>query len=117
MVKSTKVFFIVLHLPFVDLGWFVSYSGALTFSNAKAIQEGAAHIPLANLLVETDAPFLAPVPHRGKTNQPAFVQYTLDFLAELRERECEEEQSLVKETIFANSRRFINLKNEMNSVL
>ncbi len=97
-------------LPFVELGWFVSYSGALTFSNAKAIQNGATKLPLDCLLVETDAPFLAPVPHRGKVNQPAYVVHTLDFLANLRSRECGEDPQYIKQTIFENSQRFLQLK-------
>ncbi len=95
---------------FVDLGWFVSYSGVITFPNAKPVQAGAVKLPLECLLVETDAPYLAPLPHRGKINQPSYVQHTLNFLAELRAKECNEDVSMVKETILANSRRFLNLK-------
>lgn len=56
----------------------------MTFKNAKDLQETAAALPLDRLLIETDAPFLAPVPHRGKTGEPAFVADTCRFLAQLR---------------------------------
>ncbi len=97
-------------LPFVDLGFFVSYSGILSFANAKAIQEGATKLPLACLLVETDAPFLAPQPHRGQVNQPAYVAHTLEFMANLRHRECGEAPQQVKESIYENSQRLLALK-------
>ncbi|HXH52697.1 MAG TPA: TatD family hydrolase [Sphingomicrobium sp.] len=68
----------------LDLGFFVSLSGIVTFKNARDLQETAKSIPLESLLVETDSPFLAPVPHRGKTCEPAFVADTAAFLADLR---------------------------------
>lgn len=68
----------------LDLGLYISISGIVTFKNAKDLQATAAKLPLDRLLVETDAPFLAPVPHRGKTGEPAFVADTAKFLAELR---------------------------------
>jgi TatD DNase family protein len=67
-----------------ELGLFISISGIVTFKNAKALQETAATLPLDRLLIETDAPFLAPVPHRGKMGEPAFVADTAAFLANLR---------------------------------
>lgn len=66
------------------IGFYVSLSGIVTFKNAKALQEVAKAIPQDRLLVETDAPFLAPVPNRGKTCEPAYVADTAAFLAELR---------------------------------
>lgn len=66
------------------LGLFVSISGIVTFKNARALQDVARAIPLDRLLIETDAPFLAPVPHRGKTAEPAHVADTARFLADLR---------------------------------
>jgi TatD DNase family protein len=66
------------------LGLYVSISGIVTFKNARELQETARAIPLDRLLIETDAPFLAPVPHRGRTCEPAFVADTARFLAELR---------------------------------
>jgi TatD DNase family protein len=69
----------------LDLGFYVSISGIVTFKNAKDLQEVAKTIPQDRLLVETDSPFLAPVPHRGQTCEPAFVADTAAFLAELRD--------------------------------
>lgn len=68
----------------LELGLYISISGIVTFKNAKDLQETAARLPLDRLLIETDAPFLAPVPHRGKTGEPAFVADTCRFLAALR---------------------------------
>jgi TatD DNase family protein len=68
----------------LDLGFYISISGIVTFKSAKELQETAARLPLDRLLIETDAPFLAPVPHRGKTGEPAFVADTAAFLADLR---------------------------------
>ena len=68
----------------LDLGLTISMSGIVTFKNARELQETAKTIPLDRLLVETDSPFLAPVPHRGKTCEPAFVADTAAFLADLR---------------------------------
>jgi TatD DNase family protein len=66
------------------LGLYISISGIVTFKNAKALQEAAKAVPLDRLLIETDSPFLAPVPHRGKPCEPAFVADTARFLAQLR---------------------------------
>ncbi len=68
----------------LDIGFYISFSGIVTFKSAKAIQEVALKAPLDRILVETDAPYLAPVPHRGKTNEPAFVRHTAEYVAELR---------------------------------
>ncbi|CAN5758664.1 TatD family hydrolase [soil metagenome] len=68
----------------LELGFYISISGIVTFKNAKDLQETAARLPIERLLIETDAPFLAPVPHRGKTGEPAFVADTAAFLAALR---------------------------------
>lgn len=68
----------------LELGYYVSLSGIVTFKNAKDLQEVARIVPDDRLLVETDAPFLAPVPNRGKTCEPAFVADTAAFLADLR---------------------------------
>ncbi len=66
----------------LDLGLYISLSGIITFKNAADLREAAKIIPLERLLIETDAPYLAPVPHRGKVNEPAFVKHTAEFLAE-----------------------------------
>ena len=68
----------------LDLGFYISISGIVTFKNARDLQETAAQLPIERLLIETDAPFLAPVPHRGKTGEPSFVADTAAFLADLR---------------------------------
>ena len=68
----------------LDLGLYISISGIVTFKNAKDLQSIAAQLPIDRLLIETDAPFLAPVPHRGKTGEPSFVADTAAFLADLR---------------------------------
>ena len=99
--------------PYVDLGWFVSYSGILTFKNAKVVQDGAARLPLECLMVETDAPFLAPTPFRGKTNQPAYVLHTFEYLAQLRHERNGEDPELVKRTVYENSLRFLKWKHEL----
>ncbi len=68
----------------LDLGLTISLSGIVTFKNAKELQEIAAELPADRILVETDSPFLAPVPHRGKSCEPAYVRNTAEFVAELR---------------------------------
>ena len=68
----------------IDLGFLISFSGIITFKSAKELRAVAAEIPDASLLVETDAPFLAPVPNRGKNNEPAWVIHVAAMLAELR---------------------------------
>lgn len=86
----------------LDLGLTISLSGIVTFKNARELQEIAANLPADRLLVETDSPFLAPVPHRGRPCEPAFVRDTAAFVARLRGVELEE---LAEET----SANFFNL--------
>ena len=69
---------------FLDLGFYISFSGVVTFKNATQIQASAKLVPIDKLLVETDCPFLAPVPKRGKRNEPAFVSHVASYLAQLR---------------------------------
>ena len=68
----------------LELGFYISMSGIVTYKNADKVKEVAKRTPLDKLLVETDSPYLAPVPHRGKTNEPAFVRHTAEYIAELR---------------------------------
>lgn len=68
----------------IDLGFYISISGIVTFKNAIELQQVAKKIPSDRLLIETDAPYLAPQPMRGKSNEPAFVRYTAEYLAALR---------------------------------
>jgi TatD DNase family protein len=69
---------------YLALGMYLSFSGVLTFRNAEEVRDAAARAPLDRILVETDCPFLAPVPHRGKRNEPAYVALTAQALASLR---------------------------------
>ena len=73
----------------LDLGWYVSISGIVTFRNGDNVRDVARRVPRDRLLVETDSPWLAPVPMRGKRNEPAFVVRTAAFLAHLRGVDCE----------------------------
>ena len=68
----------------LDLGFYISFSGIVTFKNAGKLKEVVIRVPLDRLLVETDSPYLAPVPYRGKPNQPAYVRYVASRIAELR---------------------------------
>jgi len=68
----------------LDIGFYISFSGIVTFKSAKSVQEVALKAPLDRILMETDAPYLAPVPHRGKMNEPAFVRHTAEFVANAR---------------------------------
>lgn len=68
----------------LEMNFYISFSGIITFKNATTIQEVARQIPLERILIETDSPYLAPNPHRGKPNEPAFVRYTAEYIAALR---------------------------------
>lgn len=68
----------------LDLGFYISFSGIVTFRNAEQLREVARYVPLDRLLIETDSPYLAPVPHRGKENQPAYVRDIAEYMAVLK---------------------------------
>ena len=68
----------------MDLNFYISFSGIVTFKNAQDLQEVAKLVPIEKMLVETDSPYLAPVPKRGKQNQPAFVRHVAEFIADLK---------------------------------
>lgn len=68
----------------LDLGFYISFSGILTFKNAQHLRDVAAFVPMDRVLIETDSPYLAPVPYRGKTNNPSYVPYVAKQIAELR---------------------------------
>ena len=68
----------------IEMGFYISFSGIVTFKNATTIKEVAQSIPLEKILIETDSPYLAPTPHRGKTNQPAYVKHVAEEIALLR---------------------------------
>ena len=88
----------------LNMGFYISFSGIVTFKNAKALKEVAQKVPLDRMLIETDSPYLAPVPFRGKTNEPGFVKHVAEEIARLRS--CSYEQ--VAET---TTRNFIKLFN------
>lgn len=69
----------------LDLGYYISITGIVTFKNATILQEAVRYIPLDRLLIETDAPYLAPVPYRGKKNEPAWVRITAEYIAGLKQ--------------------------------
>jgi len=75
---------------FIELGMMISFSGVVTFKKATDIQEAARSLPLEKILVETDAPYLAPVPKRGRENKTAYTRYVVDFIADLRGMTTEE---------------------------
>lgn len=70
----------------IAMGFYISFSGIVTFKNAQALKDVAQKVPLASMLVETDSPYLAPIPFRGKTNQPAYVRHVAEEIARLREQ-------------------------------
>jgi TatD DNase family protein len=74
----------------LDLGFSISFSGVITFKNAQPLRDLIPHIPLERILIETDSPFLAPIPHRGGTNQPAFVVHIAEKIAEMKGISLEE---------------------------
>jgi len=84
----------------LDLGLTISISGIVTFKNARELQDFTKEIPAERLLVETDSPFLAPVPHRGKTCEPAFVRHTAQFVADLRGVGVEELAATTSDNFF-----------------
>lgn len=84
----------------LKLGGYISLSGILTFKNAKEIQETARELPLERILLETDAPYLAPAPHRGKRNEPAFTRHCCEFLADLKGISFEQTAQQTSENFF-----------------
>lgn len=91
----------------LDLGLYISISGIVTFKNAAFLEEIVRFTPLDRLLIETDSPYLAPVPMRGKKNQPAFVKYVAEKIAVIKEKDFEEICHITTEnffTLFANAK-------------
>jgi TatD DNase family protein len=84
----------------IKMGFYISFSGIVTFKNASVIQEVASKIPLDRMLVETDAPYLAPVPKRGKPNEPAYVRHTAQFIADMRKITLDDVASATTENFF-----------------
>ncbi|MGL4183558.1 MAG: TatD family hydrolase [Metamycoplasmataceae bacterium] len=92
---------------FLSLNCYFSYSGIVTFKNAKEMQEAALITPIENILYETDTPYLAPVPHRGKTNLPEYAIHVCDFIAKIKGIEEKEFAT----TILGNLNKLFNFKN------
>ncbi len=90
----------------VDLGYYISFSGILVFKNARDIQEAAEKLPLESILIETDAPFLAPPPFRGKRNEPAYTKFVLEKMFSLRK----EPNAEVEKVLYQNSIKFTQRK-------
>ena len=93
---------------FVELGMMISFSGVVTFKKAVDVQEAAQNLPLDKILVETDAPYLAPVPKRGRENRTAYTRYVVDKIAELRSLTVGE----VAQATYENALRIFNLKED-----
>jgi TatD DNase family protein len=91
----------------MDLGFYISFSGIVTFKKATELQEVARRMPLDRILIETDSPYLAPVPHRGKLNDPSKVIHVAEMIADLR-------GVTVKEIAEASTNNFFNLFNKLN---
>ena len=91
---------------FIDLGMTISFSGVVTFKKALDVQEAAQRLPLDKILVETDAPYLAPVPKRGRENRTAYTRYVVDKIAELRGQTTEE----IAQATYDNALRVFQLK-------
>ncbi len=91
-------------LDFSDEIYF-SFSGILTYKSAQKIQEAAKNLPLSRILIETDAPFLAPQPVRGQTNEPAYTRYVFEKLVEIRTESFDE----IEKTVYENSKRFYGI--------
>jgi len=96
----------------LDLGFMISFAGNVTFPKAQQIRDAAKEVPLDRILIETDCPFLAPVPHRGKRNEPAFVKETARQLGELRDLSTEE----IGVQTAKNFYRFFSLHETSNSI-
>ncbi|MEI6227826.1 MAG: TatD family hydrolase [Methylophilaceae bacterium] len=87
-------------LEAIELGFYISFSGIVTFKNALAIKEVARQVPLNRMLIETDSPYLAPIPYRGKTNQPSYVKHVAEEIAKLRGISFEEVATTTTENFF-----------------
>lgn len=93
----------------LDMGFFLSFSGIVTFKNAEYLRDVANRMPSDRMMVETDCPYLAPVPYRGKTNEPAYLPETLAVLASCRK----EDPALLANTLLDNTRRLFALDGEI----
>ena len=87
-------------LAAIEMGFYISFSGILTFKSAKDIQAVAKALPIERILIETDSPYLAPMPHRGKTNEPAFVRHVGKYLADLKGLPVTQVQEITSNNFF-----------------
>ena len=87
-------------LAAIEMGFYISFSGILTFKSAKDIQAVAKALPIERILIETDSPYLAPMPHRGKTNEPAFVRHVGEYLADLKGLPVTQVQEITSNNFF-----------------
>ena len=85
----------------LDLGFYISFSGIVTFRNAADLRAVAARVPVERMLIETDAPYLAPVPHRGKPNEPKYVRHVAECIAELRGIASERLAEITRENFYS----------------
>lgn len=95
----------------MDLGFYLSIPGVVTFDKAKTLREVVARAPLSSLMLETDAPFLAPVPYRGKRNEPSFLIHTAEKVAEIKNASLEHIANITSqnaENLFGLTRRAVN---------
>lgn len=91
---------------FIELGMDLSFSGVVTYDNAPEVQEAAKYVPLEHLLVETDAPYLTPMPYRNRQNEPGMTRYTVEFLAKLRNENID---NLANQTM-QNAKRILKIQ-------
>jgi TatD DNase family protein len=84
----------------IDMNFYISFSGIVTFKTAVELQEVAKKVPLDRMLIETDSPYLAPVPHRGKQNEPAYVSHVAEFIAQLRGESVEDIARITTENFY-----------------
>jgi TatD DNase family protein len=93
-------------LKCIGMGLYISFTGVITFKNAKLTKEAAKIIPLEKIFIETDAPYLAPQPKRGQENYPSYVKYVAEEIAQIKEISVEEVASVTSK----NAEEFFNLK-------
>jgi len=96
----------------LDMGFMISFAGNVTFPKAQQIREAAKQVPIDRMLIETDSPFLAPVPHRGKRNEPAFVKEVARQLGEI----CGRSTEAIGLQTAKNFYRFFSLHEKLNSI-
>jgi TatD DNase family protein len=84
---------------YLDLGFYLSFTGILTFKNAERLRDVVRKVPLEHMLIETDSPFLTPVPHRGKRNEPAYVRFVAETIANIKKIDLQEVARVTTENV------------------